>query len=102
MVHEGRHKMKTLQKVPIEPVFVDIIPDVLEFGKLYVCKALRTANHLCLCGCGKEVVTPLNNRGWELTELPDGKVTLSPSIGNFQSCNTHYIIVKNIANFVQK
>jgi len=92
--------MKTIKKVEISPVFVSVIPEILEFGKLYICKVAKTANHLCLCGCGREVVTPLNNRGWELTELPDGKITLSPSVGNFQSCKAHYIIIKNIANFV--
>jgi len=92
--------MKTLRKVEITPIYVDEIPDILEQNKIYISKKYRTASHLCLCGCRREVVTPLTNRGWELTELPDGKITISPSIGNFQSCNTHYIIIKNVANFV--
>ena len=92
--------MKTLRKVETIPVYVDVIPDIMEQDKIYISQKYRTASHLCLCDCGREVITPLTNRGWELTELSDGKITISPSIGNFQSCNTHYIIIKNIANFV--
>lgn len=92
--------MQTLKKVPIEPVFVEFIPDELEFGKLYISKEYKSAIHLCLCGCGNQVVTPLHRSGWELTEFTDNKITLSPSIGNYQTCGSHYIIVKNVANFV--
>lgn len=93
--------MKTLKKVPIEPVFVEFIPEQLEAGKLYISEKYKAALHLCLCGCGEIVSTPLTRDGWELVKFPENKVTLSPSIGNYSfPCKSHYIIVKNVANFV--
>lgn len=93
--------MKTLKKVPIEPVFVEFIPEQLEPGKLYISEKYKAALHLCLCGCGEVVSTPLSRDEWELVKFPDNKVTLSPSIGNYSfTCKSHYIIVKNVANFV--
>lgn len=96
--------MKTLKKVEVQPVYVEYIPETLEENKIYISKEYNTAIHLCLCGCKKLVVTPLNHRymvhGWNLIE-EHGKVSLSPSIGNFQyECKSHYILTKNIANFV--
>ena len=50
-----------------------------------------TAAHLCCCGCGKEVVTPLSRAQWVLTF--DGHVSLRPSIGNWTlPCRSHYVI----------
>ena len=38
--------------------------------------------------------------GWDYTEK-DGKVSLSPSIGNYNfPCQYHYIITNNVANVV--
>jgi len=92
--------MKTIKKVPIEPVYVEFIPDELEEGKLYISEKFRTCSHLCLCGCKNLVVLPLNQRWWELTKLPDG-ITLAPSIGNYNfPCKSHYIIRKSVAHFV--
>lgn len=92
--------MKTIKKVPIEPVYVELIPGELKPGKLYISKKYNIAIHLCLCGCGEQVVTPLGDTGWSLSEKGD-KVSLSPSIGNYNfPCKSHYIITNNIANFV--
>jgi hypothetical protein len=59
---------------------------------LYVSAKYQTAIHLCTCGCQMEVVTPLGQGGW--SAATDGeKVTLSPSIGNYQiPCRSHYWI----------
>jgi hypothetical protein len=48
--------------------------------------------HLCLCGCGEEVVTPIRPTGWRITF--DGvAVSLHPSIGNWDfTCRSHYWI----------
>ncbi|MBS1623426.1 MAG: hypothetical protein JST83_05365 [Bacteroidetes bacterium] len=75
--------------------FVELIPDTLEEGILYISIEYGTALHKCACGCGKEVVTPLAPDGWELTY--NGKtVSLSPSIGNWNfDCNSHYWIRKS-------
>jgi hypothetical protein len=109
--------MKTIKKVPIEPVYVEIIPEpeYLESGKLYISKSFCLAIHLCLCGCGEQVVTPLDEivtetkriitempygYGWILTDK-GGKVSMLPSIGNYDfPCKSHYIITNNVANFV--
>lgn len=76
----------------LEPVFVDTIPGELEDGRLYISKRYRTAVHRCCCGCGLEVVTPLNPAKWRLTE--DGTtVSLHPSVGNWSfPCQSHYWI----------
>lgn len=79
----------------LEPVFVDTIPGSLEEGRIYISKRYRTAVHRCCCGCGLEVVTPLNPAKWRLTE-DDAKVSLHPSIGNWSfPCQSHYWIDHN-------
>jgi len=92
--------MKTIKKVDFTPVFVDHIPSLLDEHILYVSKIYKCAVHKCLCGCGMKTVTPLNKNGWRLNEAND-KVSLTPSIGNFQfPCKSHYIMTNNVANFV--
>ena len=36
--------MKTLKKVPIEPIFVEFIPEKLEIGKLYISEKYNSNN----------------------------------------------------------
>ena len=68
------------------------MPKVLEPGVLYVSQEFKTAAHLCACGCGEKVRTPLGPTEWKLTEAPNGP-TLYPSIGNWQQpCRSHYWI----------
>jgi len=76
----------------LETEFVESVPDKLEPGALYVSSRFATAIHLCCCGCGHEVVTPLNPAKWRLVE--DGnRVSLHPSIGNWSlPCRSHYWI----------
>lgn len=79
----------------IKPLFVEFIPESVESGILYVSKKFRTATHLCCCGCGNKVVTPLKKGFWTMEEK-DGHVSLSPSIGNFNlKCKSHYFIKRN-------
>lgn len=93
--------MRTLKKVEIEPVYVVFIPENLEPNKLYISEEYATAVHACLCGCGLATVTPLGHDQWTLSKGTDGRVSLSPSVGNYQfPCRSHYIITKNVANFV--
>ena len=64
-----------------EPYFVDRIPETLAAGVLYISIAYTTAAHLCACGCGREVITPIRPGDWRLTF--DGEsVSFDPSIGN--------------------
>jgi len=71
--------------------FVESFPSQLEPGVLYVSAAFSTAAHLCACGCGREVVTPLSPAQWTFTF--DGRASIRPSIGNWAlPCKSHYII----------
>ncbi|WIT12264.1 DUF6527 family protein [Paucibacter sediminis] len=79
----------------IRPEFVEFIPKLLEPGVLYVSEKYRTASHLCACGCGEKVVTPLSPADWHLS-MDGGKVSLHPSIGNWNyACKSHYWIRRN-------
>jgi hypothetical protein len=76
----------------LTPQFVEFIPEKLDGGILYISQKYRTATHLCCCGCGEEVVTPLNQTDWSL-RIANGSVTLYPSIGNWSfRCRSHYWI----------
>lgn len=72
--------------------FVEFIPEQLDEGVLYISQRYGTAVHKCCCGCGEEVVTPLNPTDWSL-RLDGNVVTLHPSIGNWSyACRSHYVI----------
>jgi len=81
--------------IPLQHRFVESLPDALEEKTVYVCMEFATAAHKCICGCGREVVTPLSPTDWKL--IYDGKtVTLYPSIGNWNfPCRSHYWIRGN-------
>jgi len=76
----------------IKAEFGDFIPGTLQSGILYVSKKYETASHLCCCGCGNKVVTPLKPGGWRLS-AHGNTVTLYPSIGSWSlPCKSHYWI----------
>ena len=75
----------------MEAVPVDLAPPTLEPGKLYVSRKYKAAVHICCCGCGAKVVTPLSRAEWQVEETARG-VSVSPSIGNARPCRTHYWI----------
>ena len=108
--------MKTIKKALINHMFVEHMPEPenMQQGMLYISKKHNTAIHLCLCGCGEQTVTPLDQivtenekivaeahkSGWILTEK-GGRISLTPSIGNYSfPCKSHYIITNDTANFV--
>lgn len=71
---------------------VQFIPRILEPGVLYVAEQLGAVAHLCACGCGAKVRTPLGPVDWSL-EVGTHGPTLFPSIGNWQQpCRSHYWI----------
>lgn len=75
--------------------FVKLIPENIQDGKLYISLEYKCVVHNCCCGCKSEVVTPIDNNGWSFKE-ESGKITLNPSIGNFQlPCKSHYFINNN-------
>lgn len=74
-----------LQLVRFMPM--DLLP-----GILYVSEEYKVAGHLCPCGCGNKVITPLGPTEWSFT-LEDDEPTLDPSIGSWQlPCRSHYWI----------
>lgn len=71
---------------------VQYIPKVLDQGVLYVSEEFGAVVHLCACGCGSKVSTPLGPTEWTLEETRDGP-SLRPSVGNWQlPCKSHYWI----------
>ena len=84
-----------MKRILIIPQYVDYIPERLNEGVLYICEQYNIASHLCCCGCGKEVVTPLSPVDWVIKKNED-KVSLHPSIGNWSfPCQSHYYIQSN-------
>jgi len=79
----------------LEHRFVESAPHILESGVVYVSIRHKSVLHLCACGCGYEVVTPLAPHRWQLTF--DGvTVSLEPSVGNsVLPCRSHYFITNN-------
>lgn len=78
----------------IELQHVHYMPKDLNLGVLYVSKEFGIAVHLCPCGCGSKIRTPLGPTEWTLEETRKGP-TLYPSIGNWQiPCQSHYWITK--------
>jgi hypothetical protein len=90
------------RRTAIAPEFVDLIPDRLEDGVLYISIGYGTAAHACCCGCGREVTTPLTRADWRL--IFDGEsVSLQPSIGNRSfPCQSHYFITMNRIRWVEE
>lgn len=83
------------QDIILKHEFVEFIPVELQPGTIYISIRFGTAVHLCVCGCGSKVVTPLRPTDWKL--IFDGKtVSLDPSIGNWSfQCQSHYWIQNN-------
>ncbi|MBN1184223.1 MAG: hypothetical protein JXB49_18180 [Bacteroidales bacterium] len=73
---------------------VHYLPKELEPRILYVSEEFCVAGHLCPCGCGSKIITPLGPNDWTFTEFGN-KASLYPSIGNWQlPCRSHYWIKK--------
>jgi hypothetical protein len=84
--------MKILELTPCD---LDEFPQVLEEGILYISEECELAAHKCCCGCGENVITPLNPARWRL-DRHGGCVSLHPSIGNWKFvCRSHYWIRNN-------
>ena len=71
---------------------VRYMPKKLEPGVLYVSEEFGAVAHLCPCGCGSKIRTPLGPTEWSLKVTRRGP-SLFPSIGNWQlPCKSHYWI----------
>jgi Family of unknown function (DUF6527) len=84
-----------MEPISLKHEFVEFIPDDLKERTIYVSIRFATATHLCCCGCGEKVVTPLRPTDWKL--IFDGKtISLDPSIGNWSfACRSHYWVSNN-------
>jgi hypothetical protein len=71
------------------------MPQDLEPGILYYSEEFKVSGHLCPCGCGNKVITPIGLNGWSFSQQK-GFATLDPSLGNWElPCRSHYWIIKN-------
>jgi uncharacterized protein DUF6527 len=84
-----------MKQTSLSHEFVEFIPSELKEGTLYISIPFATAVHLCSCGCGIKVVTPISPPEWKLVWDGD-TVSLIPSIGNWQfPCRSHYWVTRN-------
>ncbi|PUB27688.1 hypothetical protein C8K30_104135 [Promicromonospora sp. AC04] len=84
----------------IDHTFVNAVPVKLAPNTLYISAKYEIVAHLCLCGCGSKVVTPLGPAEWTLT-TDRHTVTLAPSIGNGAlACRSHYLITNSIVHWL--
>ena len=80
----------------VSPEYVGQLPEHLEEGVLYICEEFDLTAHKCCCGCGEDVYNKLSPARWRLIKMPDGSVSLDPSVGNWKyACRSHYWIRKN-------
>ncbi|WP_366526387.1 DUF6527 family protein [Ferrimicrobium sp.] len=86
----------------IEPIFFDVIPAELQPAKLYISIEYGAVLHLCCCGCGRTVSTPLSPAQWRITY--DGQsVSLHPSVeSDGFACESHYVIQNNRVEWVER
>lgn len=76
----------------LRPSFVTDIPERLEPGVLYLALEYDAMAHLCACGCGNEVATPIGPTDWRIAWDGVG-ITVRPSVGNGSlACRSHYLI----------
>lgn len=83
----------------IELERVHYMPKDLKPRVLYASEEFGAAAHLCACGCGTKIRTPLGPTEWSLEETEDGP-SLYPSVGNWQqACKSHYWIERGEVNW---
>ena len=77
--------------------YIELMPETLEEGILYISMTYGTCSHLCPCGCNYEVPIPFGNTeySWKLITEDNGTISLTPSLQNTFECKSHYYIIKN-------
>ncbi len=76
----------------LRPSFVTDIPECLEPGVLYMALEYDAMAHVCACGCGNEIATPIGPTDWNIAWNGVG-LTVRPSVGNGSlPCRSHYLI----------
>src|SRR2546421_6007834 len=97
-----RQSLVIRNSMKIELQQVLYIPRELMPGVLYVSEEFGAAAHLCPCGCGSKIRTPLGPTEWALEETARGP-TLYPSVGNWQhDCQSHYWIYEGEVKWADK
>ncbi len=74
--------------------FIELMPEEIEEGILYISLVYSTTCHKCFCGCGVETFAPLGEHHWKLENL-DGIVSLTPSLKQRLECQSHYYLTEN-------
>src|SRR5438046_3132314 len=81
---------------------VHYMPTELTPGVLYVSEEFGIAIHLCACGCGSKIKTPLGPTEWSVEQTKSGP-SLRPSVGNWQeTCQSHYWITRGEIRWADK
>jgi hypothetical protein len=81
---------------------VHYMPNELKARILYVSEEFGIAMHLCACGCGAKIKTPLGPTEWFVKETKSGP-SLRPSVGNWQqACQSHYWITRGEIIWAEK
>ena len=81
---------------------VHYMPKTLKPNVLYISEEFGAVAHLCACGCGAKIRTPLGPTEWTLEETESGP-TLTPSVGNWQqACQSHYLICRGEVRWCKK
>jgi hypothetical protein len=90
------------RRVPLGPVYhaqrVEDLPDVLKPLTVYLAgeeSHLWAAALLCPCGCGERIelnLLPQVRPRWTAQRLPDGTVTLMPSVWRQKGCKSHFFL----------
>lgn len=89
-------------QIPLVHSFVGCIPEHLAPGIIYVSTSYLTVVHLCACGCGIEVVTPIGPRDWRMG-WNGCSITLEPSIGSEAlACRSHYRISDGVVEWLPR
>lgn len=73
------------------------MPENFDGDIIYISNEYGISIHLCACGCKGKTIMPLGHSGWDI-RLKDGKVSFTPSIGNFSwesKYHAHYYITDN-------
>lgn len=82
------------------PAWVSEIPEELDPGVLYLALEYDAVAHVCACGCGNEVATPIGPTDWKIAWDGAG-ITLRPSVGNGAlPCRSHYVIAQGCVHWL--
>jgi hypothetical protein len=87
----------------LKPKYVELMPETLTEGILYISVTYGVCSHLCPCGCNYEVPIPFGDADyqWKLITEGDSTISLTPSLLNTFECKSHYYITKNKIEWCQ-